>query len=190
MLNRARQTAVVNKKKRGSSSEPESAPSGKAKGKGPAASEPHLGDHRSRSPCASGSVERTPSPTPVGDTSYRSPSPTMSPRPLSPRLPHEGEPSALSLTVVTAAVPGSADSWADTESMLGGGIDADVPAQWHSLRQRPCLSRERAQNQAGRSLWRLPRHLHRRLLRHRRGRASGAGLRVQCSRQSDRGSRA
>ena len=76
-------------------------------------------------------------PTPVGDTSYRSPSPAMSLKPLSPRLPHDGEPSALSLTVVTAAVPGSADSRADTDSMLGGGIDADVDAQWHITAAQP-----------------------------------------------------
>ena len=151
MLNRARQAAAVNKKKRGSSSEPESAPSGKAKGKGPAASEPHLGDHRSQSPCASGSMERTPSPTPVGDTSYRSPSPTMSPRPPSLRRPQ-----VLSLTVVTAEVPGSADSWADAESLLGGGIDADVAAQWHITASQPqaaSLPISRASPESG---WEFP----------------------------------
>ena len=73
-LNRAKETVVVNRKKRGSSSESESAPKGKAKGKGPAADfgwpqghfaadgvweappESERGTHRSRSPCASGSV--------------------------------------------------------------------------------------------------------------------------------------
>ena len=124
VLNRERQAAAVNKKKRGSSSEPESAPSGKAKGKGPADSEPLRGDLRSQSPCASGPLERTPSPTPAGDTSYRSASPAMSPRSQSSR-----RPKVLSLTVGPAEAPSTAESWADADVAVAEfSIDEDLAA--------------------------------------------------------------
>ena len=151
VLNREKQAAAMNKKKRGSSSEPDSAPSGKAKGKGPADPEPSLGDLRSQSPGASGPLDPNLSPTQAGDTSYRSASPK------SPRSQSSRRPIVLSLTVGPAVPPSAAELWADSDVAVAEfSIDEDLPAQWNMTPSQPQAESFPASRASSESGWEIP----------------------------------